>query len=110
MPTIQLLAISNDLWFPDGGIDEETLTEKPGTPSLLLCIYAAGDCDTCPWPMISEFDTQADLRYQLARALFDERETNPRFPLGAVIELPDGEVFDFDQVLIEHEASRRAAA
>jgi hypothetical protein len=42
--------------------------------ALLTCVYAAGDCDTCPWPMVSEFATPKKLRERLARALFDARE------------------------------------
>jgi hypothetical protein len=31
--------------------------------------------------------------------LYDERECNDFFPSDAVIELPDGTVFDFDAIL-----------
>lgn len=98
MTTIRLIALADMLYFPKGG----NFGDEPDAPSLLVFLYPAGDADTVPWPMVSEFASQEQLRNRLARALFDERETNPYFPDDAVIELPDGTVFDFDTQLATH--------
>lgn len=64
--------------------------------SMLLRMYPAGDCDTCPWPM----EDSEDARGLLAAALYDERETNDLFT-GHVYEvlLPDGTLFNIDDNL-----------
>jgi hypothetical protein len=93
---IRLIAINGKLYFPFGGYDSE-LNPDANSPSMLMRRYSAGDCDTCPWPMVSEYATPAELRTRLACALFDEREMNDHFPDSAIIELPDGSIFDFDQ-------------
>lgn len=98
--TFRLVAIDGMLHFPFGGINA-TLREAPSEPSLLLKMYDAGDCDTVPWPLVSEHATRAELRKRLASALYDERETNSEFPSDASIELPDGTPFDFDAELGE---------
>jgi hypothetical protein len=53
--------------------------------------------------MTSEYATVDQLRERLALALYDERETNPHWPNrpDVVILLPDGERFDFDDVLAD---------
>jgi hypothetical protein len=53
--------------------------------------------------MTSEYETTAELRERLALALYDERESNPHWPNtpDVVILLPDGERFDFDDVLAD---------
>ena len=55
----------------------------------------AGDCDTIPWPMRSDFATQSELMERLQSALYDEREMNPFFPADAVIALPDNTIVEF---------------
>lgn len=70
-------------------------------PSLLVRRYDAGDMDTCPWP--ADY-TDPALAYRLARALYDERETNDTFADNCNVELPDGTTFDFDLVLMAHES------
>lgn len=87
MPNVKLLVNHGILYFPTGSWQNEN------NPSLLLRVYSAGDCDSCPWPM---FDSD---RKNLAYALYDERETNPTFTNHAIIELPDGEIFDFDSLV-----------
>lgn len=90
MTTIRLVVQGGKLYFPSAD------------PALLYRTYPAGDIDTCPWP----FDPgNTELAYRLAIALYDERESNDEFPTSAVIELPDGTVFDFDTVLADIEAA-----
>jgi hypothetical protein len=104
---ITLVAEDGNLLFPHGGSDMMQF-DCPDVPTILLCRYQAGDCDTCPWPMVpTEHNDLDDLRVRLARALYDEREMNEFFPVDAVILLPDGERFDFDFVLAEFEAAYR---
>lgn len=96
--TFRLTVEHGVLHFPNGGADfDVSFDAVENLPSMLLLQYPAGDCDTIPWPM-PECNLPA-LRLRLARALFDERETNDFFPTDAVIELPDGTVFDFDSFL-----------
>jgi hypothetical protein len=89
--TIQLIDHDGTLYFPFGIYEKDD-------PSLLIYRYDAGDCDTCSWPMgkSAHYDLDKQRRI-LAGALYGERECNPHFPMGAVILLPDGEVFDLDQ-------------
>lgn len=98
MKILRLLNRDGTLYFPHGGCGE-----REDSPSLLLRRYDAGDVDTIPWPMYSDFATKADLEHRLASALYDERECNPFFEFNAVIELPDGTVFEFDEVLCRAE-------
>jgi hypothetical protein len=89
---ITLIARDGRLYFPTGNYDDAT------QPCILIRRYDAGDCDTCPWPMVpGEYSDKSvdDMRVRLAYALYDERETNPTFPGGASILLPDGTPFDF---------------
>lgn len=98
--TIRLVADEGMLFFPHGG-------NVPGEERcLLLCVYAAGDCDTCPWPLACEFTSQRKLETRLARALYDLRECNSFFPSSASIELPDGTPFDCDMVLASQPAPK----
>jgi hypothetical protein len=103
MTTFTLIVQDNTLYFPHGGMDWDERHHKAELPSLLLCQYDAGDCDTCPWPMTSEYATAAELRERLALALYDERESNPHWTNtpDVVILLPDGERFDLDEVLAD---------
>ena len=89
----------NALCFPHGGIadDDGTVTPAEDVPSMLIRVYPAGDCDVIKFPFAA--GREAELRKLLARALFDERETNDFFPSDAVIELPDGSRFDFDSLV-----------
>lgn len=90
------------LAFPHGGsnIDVEPAKyDDFDTPALLVRLYDAGDRDTIPWPLSSSADRRAKQLKNLAHALFDERECNKYFPSDAVIELPDGSVFDFDALV-----------
>lgn len=89
---IRLIVRDGRLYFPTGD-------RYDSGPSMLIRVYPAGDCDTCPWPLASAFSTEDELRVRLACALFDERESNATFPNRATIELPDGEVFDFDPLV-----------
>ena len=91
--TVRLTAINGRLYFPHGGGAAPTNDFKglKGSPRLLIRSYAAGDFDTCPWP----FTKPEEHAGRLQIALFDERECNPFFPSGAVIELPDGTPFPF---------------
>lgn len=98
---IKLVAKDGSLFFPAGGYND-CLEACPDRPKLLLKIYAAGDCDRIPWPLVpGEYSSAsvADLKARLAEALYDERESNEYFPIDAKIALPDGEMFDFDAVL-----------
>lgn len=88
---IRLVVEFNALCFP-APADQDS--------SLLIRRYPAGDCDSIPWPMVSDFATLEELRTRLAIALYDERESNDNFPEDAIIELPDGTVFDFDALVV----------
>jgi hypothetical protein len=107
MTTFTLIAKNNSLYFPQGGDDYETSpTRRDCTdmPSMLICRYDAGDIDTCRWPMVGDDHyTLEDLRHNLASALYDERETNGCWPNNpeVIILLPNGERFDFDDVLAD---------
>ena len=107
MTTFTLTAKDGRLHFPHGGDDwtgeGPTRRDCPELPSLLICRTDAGDCDSCPWPMTSEYATAAQLRERLALALYDERESNSCWPNKpeVLILLPDGERFDFDSVLAD---------
>lgn len=85
------------LYFPSGGINGADFKPAENKPSLLIRVYPAGDCDTIPFPFPA--GREAEMRKRLAYALYDERETNPFFPTDAVIELPDGTVFNFDDLV-----------
>ena len=97
-PVIRLVVkYDNMLAFPHGGNNydgESPEYEDFDTPVLLVCLYDAGDRDSIPFPLRGDADHR-----NLARALFDERECNPFFPVDAIIELPDGTVFDFDALV-----------
>lgn len=98
--TIRLTVKHRVLHFPRGGVNYDANPVKfdcPDTPSILIRRYDSGDCDTIAWPMPKR--KLPELRKLLARALYDERESNSFFPSDAVIELPDGTVFDFDSIL-----------
>ena len=88
--TYRLIVKEGMLFFPSG------CWTDPELPSLLYWRYDAGDVDVCPWPMQTEAE-----RIRLAHALFDERETNEDWTVRdtTIIELPDGTVFDFDQLV-----------
>lgn len=102
---IQLIDKDGRLYFPYGGDKfegEKTEWDCPDVPSLLLKFYAAGDCDTIPWPMVPgpySSSTVEGIEQLLACALYDERESNPFFFSDAKIALPDGKIFDFDAIL-----------
>lgn len=106
MPTFRLIAKDGTLYFPHGGLDDRW-DQRKDEPSLLYRRYYAGDVDTVPWPLASDWADLAELRGRLAVALFDERETNEHFPTDAVIELPDGTPFDFEAELAVYEAAER---
>ena len=108
MKTFQLIEKNGYLHFPHGGSDWDVTPVRHGCadiPSMLFKRYEGGDCDTCPWPMVPvsySDNTVEDLRAYLAAALYDEREMNSFWPAEPVIILlPDGERFDFDDVLAE---------
>ena len=105
MNSIRLVDRDGKLYFPSGGSlpYPASLAPSPDAPSILVRVYGAGDCDTIPWPLVSDYRSTASLRYRLAIALYDERETNEFFPADAQIELPDGTPFDFDWILVEPE-------
>lgn len=98
MTTIRLvLSADNALQFPSGGVNDDFESDA-NTPSTLMYFYDAGDHDSFAFPL-SANKYMTDVERKLARALFDQRESNPFFPTDAVIELPDGTVFDFDSIL-----------
>lgn len=99
--TFTLILKDGTLYFPHGGDDAMNGDwDVFEYPSLLVRRYPAGDCDTCPYPMDTETkEREHELRERLAEALYDERECNAYFPVDAVILLPNGEEFDFDQIL-----------
>jgi hypothetical protein len=107
---VRLIVEHNCLSFPHGGTD----FDKPGCPasrdvsSILARRYDDGDFDTIPWPIPKR--SRAKHLKNLARALFDERRSNPFFPVSAVLELPDGTPFDAHAVLEQEvdEASKLA--
>lgn len=94
MQVIKLVVEHGSLCFPFGGHDDQ-LNRLADKSVLLLARYAAGDCDTIPWPMRSDFATQPELMKRLQSALYDEREMNPFFPVDAVIALPDNTIVEF---------------
>ncbi len=98
----RLVVKYKSLAFPHGGsnIDVEPAKyDDFDTPALLVRLYDAGDRDTIPWPLSRSAAKRAKQLKNLAHALFDERECNAHFPVDAVIELPDGSVFDFDALV-----------
>ncbi len=93
MARVRLIEQHGMLHFPSGGIDTQTCDNAEHVPSLLMRMYSAGDCDTCPWPMDM---SDEDLVKRLKIALYDETMTNPFFTDDVEgIELPDGTPFDF---------------
>jgi|LakMenEpi03Aug12_release.lakeMendotaPanAssembly.Ray.scaffolds.fasta_scaffold443610_2 hypothetical protein len=101
MKVVRLIVKNNALYFPFGGtdFDKPGCPSSPDLPTLLIRRYDAGDRDTISWPLPrAKAKRETELR-NLAYALFDERECNDLFPRDAVIELPDGTVFDFDSIL-----------
>ncbi len=100
--TFRLVVEFGALYFPHGGNDFDAEPPKYDdfdTPNLLVRLYEAGDRDTIPWPLSRSAAKRAKQLKNLAHALFDERECNAFFPVDAVIELPDGSVFDFDALV-----------
>lgn len=100
--TFRLVVKYDRLAFPHGGsnIDVEPAKyDDFDTPALLVRLYDAGDRDTIPWPLSRSAAKRAKQLKNLAHALFDERECNAFFPVDAVIELPDGSLFDFDALV-----------
>ena len=67
--------------------------------TLLLRVYDAGDCDTCPWPMVSDYSTAAQLRERLAITLYDAREMGDIPSDADIVLLPDDTEFHFDEEL-----------
>lgn len=104
--THRLLDIGGRLWFPTGG---DPWGVETGEASLLMVVYQPGECDTCRWPMVDDVYTVAEQRAILARALFDERETNDTFAYKDQVELPDGTPFWFDEELVQAERAGRIA-
>ncbi len=100
MTTIRLIVEHNRLSFPFGGtdFDKPGCPASPELPTLLIRRYPAGDFDTVAWPLPRGKAKRESALRNLAYALFDERECNDFFPSDAVIELPDGTVFDFDAI------------
>lgn len=96
--TIRLTVNHGVLYFPHGGADfSKSFDAVESIPSMLIRRYDTGDCDTIPFPLPKR--KMPEIRKRLARALYDERECNSFFPSDAIIELPDGTVFDFDSIL-----------
>lgn len=62
----------------------------------LMYFYPAGDMDTIPWPLTSEFRTDDVLRYQLACALYGARECGILASDRKEVTLPDGTEFSID--------------
>lgn len=103
-PVIRLVVKYDRLAFPHGGNDFDVDPPKyddVDTPALLTRLYDAGDYDTIPWPLPRAKAKRGAALKNLALALYDERECNPHFPLHAIIELPDGSPFFFDEYLVE---------
>lgn len=97
-PVIRLvLSADNALQFPFGGVNDD-FDRDANVPSTLMYYYPAGDVDSFAFPL-SDNTYMTDVERKLARALFDQRECNDFFPRDAIIELPDGTVFDFDAIL-----------
>lgn len=61
-PTIQLITIDGDLYYPPNSNREW----MPDENLILICVYDAGDCDTISWPNPN--------RKNLGQCLFDDRE------------------------------------
>ena len=101
MTKVRLIVKNNALYFPHGGtdFDKSGCPASADKPSILFRQYEAGDRDTISWPLPrAKAKRETELR-NLAYALFDERECNDLFPYDAVIELPDGTVFNFDDLV-----------
>ena len=103
MPEVIRLTVQHRvLHFPRGGTNYDANPVKfdcPDTPALLVRYYDSGDCDTIAWPLPRAKAKRESALRNLAYALFDQRECNDLFPRAAVIELPDGTVFDFDDLV-----------
>lgn len=91
MPTPQLITLDNHL-----GITLPEPSFCGDLEAILICRHPEGDCDTIPWPMVSDFRTKAELDANLRSALFDERECG-NLPLDCQsVLLPDGSEFEID--------------
>jgi hypothetical protein len=101
MTTVRLIVKNNALYFPHGGTDFDApgCPASPDLPALLIRRYPAGDFDTVSWPLPRAKAKRESALRNLAYALFDERECNDLFPHAAVVELPDGTAFDFDNLV-----------
>lgn len=99
---VRLTVQNRVLYFPRGGTNYDASPVKyddADTPALLVRYYDTGDCDTIPWPIPA--DDRDDHLRNLAHALYGERKSNPFYSANALIELPDGSVFDVVKHLAE---------
>jgi hypothetical protein len=99
--TFRLVVMNGVLHFPHGGSDFDVAFDRlERVPSLLIAQQPKGGHASIPFPLRIAGDAE-----NLIHALQAERECNKFFPDDAIIELPDGTVFDFD-VLLHAEPSQ----
>jgi hypothetical protein len=93
--SVRLLVRNGCLYFPCGGHDFEAAgyPQSPNLPVALTRRYHDGSWDTIPFPFPA--GEEEVWRERLAYALYEERRCNNFFPRHAVIELPDGALFDY---------------
>lgn len=68
-----------------------------GGDSILLVVYAAGDCDTFSWPLDTQYRPAAQQHENICRALYDEREMGNVPSTVRKAMLPDGRVLFIDE-------------
>jgi hypothetical protein len=97
--SVRLLVQNGFLYFPFGGHDFDAAgcPPSPTLPVTLVRRYHDGSRDTIPFPFPP--GEEEAWRERLAFALYDERRFNDFFPRHAVIELPDGALFDYCELL-----------
>ena len=108
--SVRLLVRNGCLYFPFGGHDFDSAgyPQSPNLPVALTRRYYDGSWDTIPFPFPP--GEEEAWRERLAHALYDERRFNDFFPRHAVIELPDGALFDHYGLLKRKlEAAARSA-
>jgi hypothetical protein len=95
---IQLIAIRGRLHIPNSAITDKLAADfyrtAPCRDPIVVCNYAAGDCDTVPWPMEDpEYSMET-----LSKALYDSREVG-LIPNDQSVLLPDGTEFEIESHL-----------
>lgn len=95
MSAVKLVEEFGRLCVPNAALHEQHVRDwfKDENP-VLIYHYPAGDVDTIPWPIESEFSSREQLLEHLQVALLDCIETGTLPVDTAAVLLPDGSTFD----------------